>query len=303
MNRIEWQNHRGIASCNVDEFDVIECELCRFKHIVPIPTVEELDKYYKEKFYGSEKPDYFKKHMEDLEWWNLVYKERYEQFEKYVGKLGKLLDVGSGTGFFIKLGKERGWDVLGIEPSEQATQFAKKQGVNVINAMLGWGHVKKLGKFDVVHSGWVLEHLRDPADFCRISFELLNPNGMLCIVVANDFNPLQEILKSQLGFKPWWVVPKEHINYFSISSLRGLLERSGFEFVHVTTSFPLEFFLLMGDNYVGNDKLGRECHTKRKNLEFALNKSASAELKKKIYDSFAANDIGRDITIYVKKPI
>lgn len=300
---IEWQNHKGNVLTSVSDIDVIDCKECGFKHIVPIPTPEELDRYYKEKFYGAVKPDYFKKHLEDLDWWNLVYKERYEEFEKHTGKPGKILDIGSGTGFFLKLGNKRGWEVKGVEPSEQATEYARKQGIDVLNGMLNRDHIKQLGKFDIVHSGWVLEHLRDPVDFCRICYELLKPNGMLCLVVANDFNPLQDILQSQMNFKPWWIVPQEHINYFSISSLKNLLQRCGFEFVHVTTSFPLEFFLLMGDNYVGNDTLGRTCHIKRKNLEFALYKSASPTLKKRIYDAFAANDIGRDITIYVKKSI
>ena len=76
----------------------------------------------------------------------------------------------------------------------------------------------------------------------------------------------------------------------------------GFEEVCVTTTFPMEFFLLMGDNYVGNDSLGRACHYKRKNFEFAFKKAGITELKQKIYQEFANLDIGRDIVAIFKKP-
>ncbi|GAI77011.1 unnamed protein product, partial [marine sediment metagenome] len=47
--------HHGEAIDSKDGYDVIECEACGFKHVIPIPTPEELDKLYKEEFYSTEK--------------------------------------------------------------------------------------------------------------------------------------------------------------------------------------------------------------------------------------------------------
>ena len=39
---------------------------------------------------------------------------------------GDLLDIGSGTGFFMQLAKKSGYSVNGVELSEYAAQYAKK---------------------------------------------------------------------------------------------------------------------------------------------------------------------------------
>ena len=83
---------------------------------------------------------------------------------------------------------------------------------------------------------------------------------------------------------------------------KQLFESSGFECVNVTTSFPLELFLLMGDNYVGNPEVGRQCHNKRKSLEFALAESSTPELKGQLSAVFCQLGLGRDIEMIVRRP-
>ena len=51
----------------------------------------------------------------------------------------------------------------------------------------------------------------------------------------------------------------------------------------------------MGDNYVGNDSLGKLCHNKRKNFEFAFKNADMWNLKKEIYKNFSKLNLGRDI--------
>ena len=298
----EWESHRGDIQDSKNGFDVIDCEACRFKHVVPIPTSEELNQFYERKFYETQS-DYFQQHRDRLDWWNFVNAERYERLEGLLsGKPGTILDIGSGPGFFLQLGRERGWDVLGVEPGSQAVEHARNLGVKVIQG--SWCHIKpeQLGTFDVVHVGWAMEHLPDPKAFVKACARLVKPDGVLCAVVANDYNPLQHILQDHLAYEPWWVVPPEHINYFDIGSLKQLFESSGFECVNVTTSFPLELFLLMGDNYVGNPEVGRQCHNKRKSLEFALAESSTPELKGQLSAVFCQLGLGRDIEMIVRRP-
>ena len=63
---------------------------------------------------------------------------------------------------------------------------------------------------------------------------------------------------------------------------------------------PMELFLLMGDNYVDNDKIGKICHNKRKRFEFSLIKG-NTQLKIKLYHLLAKNNLGRDIILTAKK--
>ncbi|NIA23059.1 MAG: methyltransferase domain-containing protein [Proteobacteria bacterium] len=302
MNKIKkWQNHTGPILDSVKGFDVIECEVCGFKHIIPIPTPEELEKLYEEEFYSTEKPNYFKDTEEDLEWWETTYRNYYQLFEKYCPKESRrLLEIGSGPGYFLKCGKELGWDVLGFEPSKQAYEYSQKFGISVVNEFFSENNADKYGKFDVVYMNTVIEHLPDPISLIKATKIVLNPNGIVCIIAPNDYNLLQNILRENLGYEPWWVVPHHHINYFDFKSIKKLLERLGFEIVESTGTFPMEFFLLSGDNYVGDDKLGRECHFKRKIFEANMYKYGREQLNM-IYKALAKQGIGREFVVVGRK--
>jgi SAM-dependent methyltransferase len=293
---IEWKGHRGEVSNQVKGYDIIECENCGFKHIVPIPDADELDKVYREDYYSQEKPLYLERCREDLEWWNLVYDERYATFESFMPEnQRRILDVGSGPGFFILRGKERGWDTLGIEPSIKAAEHSRGLGLNIVEDFLDAKTASALGKFDVVHMSEVLEHIPNPKGMLQLAYDLLNPEGLVCVVVPNDYNPIQKILTSSCGYSPWWVAPPHHINYFGFTSLKRLLKEVGFNLVYQEATFPIDLFLLMGDNYIGNDELGRKCHAKRKQLELNIDRAEYSDRKRDIYRQLADWGIGREV--------
>jgi len=298
----KWKEHQGPLLESRNGFDVIECSLCGFKHIIPIPTPAELEKAYKHEYYSHKKPLYLERHREDLDWWNIVYAERYQILEDHLGAARRrILDVGSGPGFFLLKGKKRGWTVKGIEPSDQAVTHSRGLGLDIIKDFLSEDTLPGLGCFDAVNMSAVLEHIPDPANLLKLVHGLLDVGGMLLINVPNDFNPFQLILRDHLGYKPWWVTPPHHINYFDLQSLRHLLHRCGFEILHYESTFPIDMFLLMGDNYIGNDELGRECHMKRKQFEKNLSSAGHALLKQKLYHIFAKIDLGREMVVYAQK--
>ena len=84
-----------------------------------------------------------------------------------------------------------------------------------------------------------------------------------------------------------------HINYFDFESLGGLLERKGLEVVHRQGDFPMELFLLMGENYVGDSEVGERCHEKRVRFETAL----PAELRRCMYEALAGVGVGRSCLV------
>ena len=297
------QMHSGAACEKVNEFTVIECECCKFKHAIPLPTSEELNTVYSHEYYTQEKPFYIESYLEDKSWWDSVYKSRYEILEKHLGKRKRrILDVGSGPGLFLLMGKQRGWDVKGVEPSTKAAKYSRTTlALDVDEIFLTTETAASLGTFDAVNMGEVLEHLPDPTGMLEIANGLLNKNGLLCLVVPNDFNPFQIILRDHLGFKPWWVAPPHHLNYFNQESLRGLVERAGFKVLHIANTFPIDMFLLMGENYIGNDDIGRKCHAFRMNFEQAIIGSGANELMSKMYSALGEIGVGREIVMYAQK--
>ncbi len=303
MNRT-WTRHYGKLLTSKNGFDVINCDHCGFNHTIPIPTEAELEKIYKDEYYTNEKPLYIERMQEDKEWWDLAYNDRYETFELNLPeKRRKILDVGSGPGYFLNSGIQRGWDVTGIEPSLQAFEYSTKElGLTILNFYLNDSTKDQIGRYDVIHMSEVLEHIPDPLKLIQIVFEKLTSGGLICIVVPNDYNPFQLSLEKFNGFEPWWVAPPHHINYFSFNSIRNLLSRTGFKIIQKESTFPIDLFLLMGKNYIGNDKIGRDCHQLRKNFELNMAKSGANTLKRQLYEKLADLNIGREILITAKKP-
>lgn len=298
----EWQGHHGEVLDSARGFDVIECESCGFKHIVPIPTPRDLETVYRHDYYSVEKPLYLERHREDLDWWNLVYAERYATFEALLPPdRRRILDVGSGPGFFLLHGTQRCWQATGIEPSAQAAAHSCALGLQIVQDFLTEETARRLGPFDVVHMSEVLEHVPCPVEMVKIAAGLLAPRGVICVVVPNDYSPFQRALRTACGFQPWWVAPPHHISYFDFGSLGRLLEKAGFEVVTCEATFPIDVFLLMGDNYVGNDALGRECHGKRKTLERNLALAGMTDFKRSLYAALASVGIGREVQIFGRK--
>jgi len=300
--QVNWEGHAGGLVDTAGEYRVIECETCGFKHIVPIPTPDELDEAYRGDYYSKEKPLYLNRTQEDLDWWETVYSDRYDALEDLLAPdRRRLLEVGSGPGYFLAHGARRGWDVIGVEPSRQAAEHSRKMGLNVVEEFLTEDLRDQLGRFDAIHASQVFEHLPDPRGMLALVRRMLEPGGVLCLSVPNDYNPLQTVLRQTRGFTPWWVAPPHHVNYFDFTSFSRLLESEGYAIVGTESTFPMEMFLLMGDNYVGDDEMGRECHRRRKMLELSLAEGGCNELKRDIFRALAALGIGREVVVYASR--
>jgi hypothetical protein len=80
-----------------------------------------------------------------------------------------------------------------------------------------------------------------------------------------------------------------------------LVERCGFEVCHIESTFPIDMFLLMGENYVGNDECGRKVHSLRKMFEKSLALADANELRAGLYKAFADLGIGREVVLFARK--
>ena len=299
---IAWQAHQGPCLARANGHDVIACTKCGFRHAVPLPDPAVLEREYRENYYAEEKPTFLAHAREDQDWAILAQSDRLDSFERILGPgRRRLLDIGSGPGFFLKAAKDRGWDVMGIEPSRQAAAHARSLGVPVEEGFFNAESAPGLGHFDAVHLNNVLEHVPAPAELLLLARECLLPGGILCVNVPNDFSPLQ-IAAAAGGLSQWWIAPPHHLNYFDFASLSGLFERLGFKIAERTTSFPMEAFLLMGANYVGDPELGRACHGKRKRFDLALENAGLRDTRRAFYRALAEAGIGREAVVIAVKP-
>jgi len=289
-----------------DKYEIKLDEELGFFHLFPIPSKEELEKYYEKEFYSqnfsrqiNDSSDQVQE--EEREFIEMQYADIVEILDKEsVGK--RIFDIGCGYGNFLKFCSQKGYEVGGIDPSEDAvTQIKSKLGFNVVKTDIEdvKGIVKE--KYHTAVLLNVLEHLRKPQDvLIDIHDNVLEDKGLLVVRVPNEFNKLQLIANQEFDLKQWWVCPPQHINYFTIQHLENLINKSGYEVFLKESSFPLEMFILFGDQYVGNPQLGKIIHNKRVNFEKILTKHDNS-YKRLLFQNFAEMGLGREITIYARK--
>lgn len=301
QENVNWRNHRGARLATCKGHDVIACEICGFSHIVPLPAPEALEREYRENYYGEEKPTYLAHAGEDQDWAKLAQTDRLEALARLLpANRRRLLDVGSGPGFFVKTAVEQGWRAEGIEPSRQAVAHARSMGLAITEGFFGAESAKKLGRFDAVHMNNMLEHVPDPVDLIVAARDLLEPGGVLCVGVPNDFSPLQSAAAAS-GMAQWWVAPLHHLNYFDFDSLTRVLQRLGLRVAERHTSFPMEAFLLMGEDYTADPALGRACHNRRKRFDLALEHAGLGQLRRSFYGALAGLGLGREAVVIAIK--
>lgn len=94
---------------------------------------------------------------------------------------GHLLDIGAGTGEFLYVAKQNGWQITGIEPSDKAKGIALKKGVAFVDQM----ETIQDQSMDVVTMWHVLEHVPDLDRQISELKRILKPNGSILIAVPN----------------------------------------------------------------------------------------------------------------------
>lgn len=276
-----------------------------FVRVDPTPSADEVEKYYLNEFYTGEYKQFNDSELQvqqaQKDFFRLRYQFIYDQCEAFLGPLAEktLLDIGCGYCQALLYFKERGLDVHGLEPSKEGAEYGESNGIPVTRAGIE-SMPSDLGRqFDIVTLLNVLEHLREPARaLTEIRERYLKPDGLLAIDVPNEFNDFQTTANKVHKLGEWWVHAPVHLNYFSPSSLRGLLERCGYRVIGAEASFPLEMFLLWNDVYVGDGELGGQIHKKRMAFEMNLVQNGKLDKLKKFYAALADLELGRQVTMY-----
>lgn len=143
---------------------------------------------------------------------------------------GRLLEIGSGTGEFLYLAREAGWDVTGVEPSREACRYARDHfGLELTCDLWHSGLIDAGRQFTAVAFWHVLEHLMNPRLFLEEVAGRLEPGGLIFLGVPNrhSFTNLVCGPTSPLLTEP------DHLFHFSISSLMRLLERTNLDPISV----------------------------------------------------------------------
>ena len=155
---------------------------------------------------------------------------------------GKVLDVGSASGAFLKVMADAGWTAFGVEPSTSQVERARRILGN--DAMLQQCDLEAAvlpSDFDVITLWDVLEHVPDPVGFLSYCSSLLRPGGYILLNTPQIDSAIAKTLGSR-----WPLLLAEHLNYFTVESLRICGEKSSLSLLHTgqrPASFSLGYIL------------------------------------------------------------
>lgn len=203
-------------------FNIRKCSNCGLLIQSPRVPESEVGHYYDPKTYWGEVFDPWHE-----------YSPLYKTIFNFHPLPGSILDIGSGLGLFLSEFSKRNWHCLGTEISPDMISYSrKKYHLKVLRGDLS--HLKISDTlFDVISLNNVLEHLYYPQRALTKIHGLLQPSGLLVIVVPNI-----DSLGSYLFKRHWFhLQPGRHLTHFSPATLNLLLSKTGFRTIKINHSY------------------------------------------------------------------
>ena len=212
-----------------EEKSIIWCAACGFGWQHPLPTLKETQAYYENStpynIHGANE-------KEQAAFIRLC------RIEALMPGKGRLLDIGSGLGYFLKVAQNCGWDVTGLEPQRSAALFCRQQlGINVHIGTIK-NHNLLAESYDVVTLWDVWEHVHDPLNFLHSCISLLSPGGLLVVAIPNASGLPALIFKGD-----WRYVMKTHLNYFSLPYITRTFSNQGLKIERIDHTIKIQSLL------------------------------------------------------------
>lgn len=210
-------------------WNLFYCKKCGLYYLIPLCEYNDIyiDKYFTDEY----KEQYGKTYEEDKENILKFANKRLNNIMKFK-KGGKLLDFGSGLGFFAELSQEKGFDTTSVDISDYAVNYIqKKLKLKAVKGDQSFFE-KSEEKFDVITSFYVIEHIKDFNKLLFLFCNHLNKNGILALSTPNASG-----VSLRFNFLEYCKVhPKDHYRIFSTSFLKKLLRSNKFKKIKIVTT-------------------------------------------------------------------
>lgn len=195
--------------------DIFLCQNCEFQFC---PTAKDLLKLYQ----SMDDEEYTDSGTERKRQFQAIFKELIPHISP---SYNKSLDIGCGSGLFVEIFADNGFDAYGVEPSKSLAKYCKAKNLKVTN-----GTIEDLPldvKFDIITLVDVIEHVTDPKSLVKEAVKHLKINGILCILTPR----VDSYARKVLGLN-WWHYRIAHVGYFTKRNLTELLTDSGTDLIH-----------------------------------------------------------------------
>lgn len=240
-------------SVSGEEFVLWQCTDCSLRFTQDVPEEIEIGPYYKSEDYISHtntSKGFINKTYQRVR--NYTLQKKAALIIQQTGvQRGSLLDVGCGTGGFLHVMKEKGWEITGIEPDDDARNIAQQLynftplQPNAINDL-------PEQSFDAITLWHVLEHVHDLQGYIQKLKALLKSSGKLFIAVPNYQSTDASIYRTHWAA---YDVPR-HLYHFSPKSIEVLMQKNGLKLTAKQPMWFDSFYISLLSSKYRNGKTG-----------------------------------------------
>lgn len=206
----------------------------------------------------------------------------------------RILDIACNDGTFLKAFRKYGWDLNGIDPAENIVSAIDDPDLKITCDYFPSSKIK--GKFDAITCFNVIAHIPNPYEFLVACGEILSDNGAIYIQTSQK----DMIINGEFD-----TIYHEHHSFFTINSMRKLVERAGLNLVDVdfrpvhgkSYLFKIKKNKVLEkmnlENYLYDIKTYKEFNEKVKNNKTILLDAISKSTKKVVGYGCAAKGVVR----------
>jgi len=233
-----------------DDFEVTPSKYKGILETLPKLSEDELSSYYNHENYISHKT----KSNSVVDKFYLLSKQimvkRKRNMVNAFCSSGQILDVGTGTGDFLKAFNPNNWNRFAIEPNRDLHDALISEGITILEHTNAIIH----HKFDVITLWHALEHIPDLEHTLETIQSSLTPNGVLLIAVPNYNSYDAKFYKFNWAA---WDVPR-HVWHFSKQGLINFCKPFGFDFVKTKPLLLDAFYIsILSERYRKSNNLIR----------------------------------------------
>ena len=193
----------------------VECRNCHLIYMNPMEKVSKTNEYYS-KAKNNHAPTIRESYLRTA-------KSQVRLIQEYASGTN-LLDIGCAQGFFLFSASQAGYTTKGIEISQDAAEYARREFGLDIEAKPFEELRFAENHFDVVTLWQVLEHVPYPLMILQEVHRILKPGGLLAVSTPD----IEGIPAKILG-KRWWDIKRLHVNQFTTKTLTDILQNAGFK--------------------------------------------------------------------------
>lgn len=214
-----------------ENFAVVTCDSCSMHFIPP---------YYRKTItYTQYKNEAVTEAVRAGNNWVKIqrHKLRFKFIQKFI-KTGKLFDLGAGWGHFMLAGKQLGYDVYGVEISEQPYLYCVND-LKLPVDHIDFFEMDESKKFDLITMWDVLEHIDQANEFLAKCSKLTKQGGYLFLQVPQIDSYFAKRHKDN-----WKMMGLDHVNYFGKETITRILNNNGYEVLAIKSSFEIKLFIM-----------------------------------------------------------